>query len=138
MNNINIKNLFDNTNTNNNDNNNKIILSVNNLVETRTFKNNLDDDYIINKIKYVNEHEKKKTNELYVTKYKECLKKINDAIDMNLYDIFYEVNDNFFGYKKYSSKECLEYIQKKLRNNKFEKYIYSQHHIFISWKNIIY
>jgi hypothetical protein len=62
MNNINIKNLFDNTNTNNNDNNNKIILSVNNLVETRTFKNNLDDDYIINKIKYVNEHEKKKTN----------------------------------------------------------------------------
>jgi hypothetical protein len=138
--NINIENLF-NTNQNThisnpNDTilNNKIILNVNNLVQSKSFKCNVDDNYIVKKIKTIEIDEKKKINELYDKIYNDCLKKINDAIDITLTDIFFSVNDNFFGYKDYNSKKCLLYIQKKLRDKKFETYIYSKNSIFISWK----
>ena len=63
--NINIENLF-NTNQNThipnpNDTiiNNKIILNVNNLIESKSFKCNVDDNYIIKKIKNIEIDEKK-------------------------------------------------------------------------------
>jgi len=140
--NINIENLF-NTNQNThisnpNDTiiNNKIVLNVNNLVQSKSFKCSVDDNYIIKKIKNIENDETKKINELYEKKYNDCLTKINDAIDFNLTDTFFNVNDNFFGYKKYSSRKCLDYIQKKLRSNKFETLIYSNQCIFISWKSL--
>jgi hypothetical protein len=139
--NINIENLF-NTNQNThipnpNDTiiNNKIILNVNNLIESKSFKCNVDDNYIIKKIKNIEIDEKKKIDELYQKKYNDSLKKINDAIDLGLTDIFFKVNTNFFGYKDYSSIKCLEYIQKKLREKNFETYIYSKSGIFITWKS---
>jgi hypothetical protein len=139
--NINIENLF-NTNQNThisnpNDTiiNNKIVLNVNNLVESKSFKCTVDDNYIIKKIKSIEENENKKIKELYDKKYNDCLKKINDAIDINLSDIFFRINDNFFGYKEYNSKKCLDYIQKKLRDKQFDTYIYSKNSIFITWNS---
>ena len=117
MNNINIKNLFINNDINNNQFANEETLNVYNLVESKVFINNLDDDYIINKIKNNEKNEKLRTKDLYDTKYRECLNKINNAIDMKLTDVFFTVGDNFFGYKNYNSKKCLEYIQNKLRKN---------------------
>lgn len=136
MNNINIKNIFI-------DENNKEelttsnTLNVYNLVESKVFINNLDDDYIINKIKNNDKNEKTKTKDLYETKYKECLNKIDNAIDMKLTDVFFTVGDNFFGYKNYNSKKCLEYIQNKLRKKQFETLICNNKQIFISWKNVV-
>ncbi len=139
---INIENLF-NTNQNThipnpNDTiiNNKIVLNVNNLVESKSFKSTVDDNYIVKKIKNIEDYEKKKINELYNKIYNDCLKKIDDTIDMNLTDVFFIVNDNFFGYKDYRSLECLNYIQNKLRHKKFETLIYSKNIIFISWKSL--
>lgn len=134
MNNLNINNLFN----NNCLNNNSKILNVLNLMEINSLNNNFNDEYIVSKIINIDKNEKKKIIDLYETKYKECLIKINDAIDMNLTDIFYKVNDSFFGYRFYNSTDCLNYIQLKLRNNKFETYICSNTNIFISWKNVIY
>jgi hypothetical protein len=56
---------------------------------------------------------------------------------MKLTDVFFTVGDNFFGYKNYNSKKCLEYIQNKLRKKNFDTLIYSPKQIFVSWKNII-
>lgn len=137
MNNINIKNLFINSEINQDDFTNSNTLNVYNLVESKIFINNLDDEYILNKIKNNEKNEKLRTKDLYETKYRECLNKINNAIDMKLTDTFFLVGDNFFGYKNYSSKKCLEYIQNKLRKKDFETLIYSPKQIFISWKNII-
>jgi hypothetical protein len=137
MNNINIKNIFINDNLTKEEFTNNNTLNVYNLVESKVFINNLDDEYIINKIKNNDKDEKSKTITLYETKYKECLHKINNAIDLKLMDIYFSVNDNFFGYKNYNSKECLEYIQKKLRKKKFETFICNNKDIFISWKNVI-
>ena len=137
MNNINIKNLFINSEINQDDFTNSNTLNVYNLVESKIFINNLDDDYILNKIKNNEQKEKLRTKDLYETKYRECLNKINDAVDIKLTDTFFTVGDNFFGYKNYNSKKCLEFIQNKLRKKNFETLIYSNKQIFISWKNII-
>ncbi len=137
MNNINIKNLFVDSEINNEDLSKSNTLNVYNLVESKVLVNNLDDDYILNKIKNNDKKEKTKTKDLYETKYKECLLKIDNAIDMKLTDVFYNVGDNYFGYKNYNSKKCLEYIQNKLRKKNFETLICSNKQIFISWKNIV-
>ena len=134
MNNINISNIFS---------NNKIIikdsninnLSVNNLVESNCFNNTLNDEFLINKIKINIKNEIIKINELYETKYKECLLKINTTLDLNLTDIVFSVGSSYFGYGQYNSVECLNYIQKKLRKKNFLALIINKNEIFISWKN---
>ena len=137
MNNINIKNLFINNEINEEEFSNSETLNVYNLVESKVFLNNLDDDYILNKIKNNVKNEKTRTKDLYETKYKECLNKIDNAIDMKVTDVFFTVGDNFFGYKNYNSKKCLEYIQNKLRKKNFDTLICTPKQIFVSWKNII-
>lgn len=137
MNNINIKNIFIDDNVNKDEFTNSNTLNVYNLVESKVFINNVDDDYIINKIKNNDKNEKNKIKDLYETKYKECLNKIDNAIDMKLTDVFFTVGDNFFGYKNYNPKRCLEYIQLKLRKKNFETLICGNKQIFISWKNVI-
>ncbi len=137
MNNININNIFIDENNNKEELTNSNTLNVYNLVESKVFINNLDDDYIINKIKNNDKNEKTKTKDLYETKYRECLNKIDNAIDMKLTDVFFTVGDNFFGYKNYNSKKCLEYIQNKLRKKQFETLICNNKQIFISWKNVV-
>lgn len=137
MNNINIKNLFINSDLNPDQFANEETLNVYNLVESKVFINSLDDDFIINKIKNNEKNEKLRTKDLYETKYRECLNKINDAIDMKLTDVFFTVGDNFFGYKNYNSKKCLDYIQNKLRKKNFDTLITNSKSIFVSWKNIV-
>jgi hypothetical protein len=141
MNNINIKNIFDdnyNLTKSIADDSNKFSihnLNVNDLTANLNPYVKLTDDYLINKIKY-NEHvEKKKVQELYEVKYNECLMKINSAIDVNMTDIFFQVLDAHFGCKLYNSYECLNSIQEKLRKKNFDTLIISNNRIFISWKN---
>jgi hypothetical protein len=142
MNNINIKNIFDNnynlTKSIIGENENKY--SFNNIsVNDLTPKNNpyvkMTDEFLINKIKYNEYIEKKKINDTYENKYNECLMKINNAIDINITDIIFEISLANFGIKLYNSLECLYYIQKKLRDNNFDTLIISKSQIFVSWKN---
>jgi hypothetical protein len=141
MNNINIKNIFD-----NNYNLTKSVVGEGNNYTMHNFNVNdltpnsnpyvkLTDDFIINKIKYNEFTEQQKTKELYENKYNECLMKINSAIDVNITDIFFQVTDAFFGYKLYNSSKCLLFIQEKLRKKNFDTLIVSKNTIFISWKN---
>ena len=146
MNNINIKNIFannilqNNSNSNANSNANATInigdFSVNTLVESNTFKPLISDDFIINKIKSNKQNEVIKINDLYETKYKECLIKINNSIELNLTDIIFSVGKSYFGYQNYNSLECIKYIEKKLINKNFLTLKISYNDIFISWKNI--
>ena len=137
MNNININNLFNINKINTiNEKNIEKEFNVLNLVKANLYSYNMNDDFIVNKIINLEKDEKKKIKELYELKYKECLLKINYSIDMNLTDIFYNVNENFFGYKNYNSLECLKYVQYRLRKKKFETFIINNTIIFVSWINI--
>lgn len=120
MNNINIKNIFNNELNNIETQSNFNII---NIVKTNTI-NQVTDEFIINKIKINKSIENEKTIDLYNVKYKECLIKINNAIDINITDIFFKIPKNYFGYKNYNSKKCLEFIQEKLRKKNLK-------HLFI-------
>ena len=146
MDNINIKNIFINNDQiikNNhyikdkNDKDDNLFIEEFNtysLSSKNKLVNIVDDNFILSKIKNVQKYENDKLNDIYETKFKECLLKINDAIDMNVTDIFYTVSSGQFGCKTYKSIECLKYIENKLRKKKFDTFIYSQNNIFISWK----
>ena len=133
MNNININNIFNFKTSNENSELNIDTITPNKMSNKIS---NITDDIILNKIKYNNEFEKQKLFDLYELKYSECLSKINNAIDINITDIFFQLTSGYFGYKSYNSLNCLEYIQEKLRNKKFNTLIINNTNIFISWKNI--
>ena len=143
MNNINIKNIFDNnynltksiTDDGANTSYTMHNFNVNDLTPNSNPYVKLTDDFLINKIKY-NEHiEQQKVQDLYEKKYNECLMKINNAIDINITDIFFQVTDAFFGFKLYDPLKCLIFIQEKLRKKNFDTLIISKNKIFVSWKN---
>ena len=139
MNNINIKNIFAKNSLNTNipePTNNINNISIDNLFESSTFKISISDDYIIEKIKLNKINEDNKINDFYELKYKECLIKINNAIELNLTDIIFSVNNNYFGYKTYNPTKCLLYIKNKLNSKNFLTFISTKRDIFISWKNI--
>jgi hypothetical protein len=138
MNNINIKNIFANNILQNSQNTNICIndFSVDTLVESNTFNTTISDDYIVDKIKSNKKNEITKINDLYETKYKECLIKINNAIELYLTDVVFSVGISYFGYQTYNSYECIKYIEKKLKEKNFLTLIISNKDIFISWKNI--
>lgn len=140
MNDINIKNIFANNILQNNSQEKTIIsisdFSVNTLVESNTFKTAISDDYIINKIKSNKINEKKKNDDLCEELYKQCLIKINTAIELNMTDVIFSVGLSYFGYQYYDSFQCIKYIEAKLREKKFLTLVVSNKDIFISWKNI--
>lgn len=132
MNNININNIFSNyskeTTTDNN------ILNINSLVNNNCF-NVVNDDFVIKKIKNSKLKEKKKLNEFYETKYKECLLKINNSIDLNAEQLTFKIDKIYFGYKNYDYKECIEYMNSRLKNKGF-KTQNNDNELIINWKNI--
>lgn len=140
MNDINIKNIFANNILQNHSQDKTSIsikdFSVNTLVESNTFKSTISDDYIINKIKSNKMAERKKIDDLYEELYKECLVKINTALELNITDIIFNVGISYFGYPTYNSYECIKFIDTKLKEKKFLTMIISNKDIFISWKNI--
>jgi hypothetical protein len=135
MDNLNINNLFDIEVINDNNNLNNE-LDVNNIAKLSNFENtNLSEKFIIDKLKNINKEEISNLKKIYDIKYKDCLLKINNAIDLGLTDIFFKITDAHFGIKSYNSHSCLVYIQLKLRKNKFETMILNKNSMFISWKN---
>ncbi len=143
MDNINIKNIFINNdqiikNNHNNKDDELFMKEFNtyNLTSKNKLIDVVDDNFILNKIKNIQKNDNEKLNEVYENKFKECLLKINDAIDLNVTDIFFTISSGYFGCKSYKSHECLKYIENKLRKKKFDTLIYSPTNIFISWKKI--
>jgi len=143
MDNINIKNIFINNdqiikNNHNNKDDELFMKEFNtyNLTSKNKLIDVVDDNFILNKIKNIKKNDNEKLNEVYENKFKECLLKINDAIDINVTDIFFTINSGHFGCKSYKSSECLKYIENKLRKKKFDTLIYSPTNIFISWNKI--
>lgn len=143
MDNINIKNIFINNdqiikNNHNNKDDELFMKEFNtyNLTSKNKLIDVVDDNFILNKIKNIKKNDNEKLNEVYENKFKECLLKINDAIDINVTDIYFTISSGYFGCKSYKSFECLKYIENKLRKKKFDTLIYSPTNIFISWKKI--
>lgn len=95
----------------------------------------LDPKELMKQIKKEINTDKSKLNEFKNSIYLDCMKKIKNALKIGDTDIFYKVPSENNVYKHYNSKECLYYIQKKLRKNNFQTFIdLNENMIFITWK----
>jgi len=85
-------------------------------------------------IKNQKEKEKNK-NKIYDKIYELIEKKILSASSCNYYYTVYEIPEFLIGYTLFNFDMCSEYIQKKLRSNKFKVILYQPNILFITWNN---
>jgi len=93
------------------------------------------DELVLRKIKLVNRETKEKIEEVYNSKYIECINAINNSIDIGLTTTVYFVPFSTCGLKKYNHKDCIKYILEKLIKKGFEAKE-QLNTIYISWNNI--
>jgi hypothetical protein len=137
MNKININNIFGpNKKLKDCGNKKEECLNINNLVKNNMFENSISNDFLIDKIKNIKKKDTDKLFNLYEIMYTKCLKNINNNIDSLTDCLFFSIDLFQYGYEKYSSLECLEYIKFKLHSVGFYASIVSETEIFISWKCI--
>jgi hypothetical protein len=102
------------------------------------YNNDIDAEYIMNKIQTITNNEQLKLQEFRNRIYKGCILKINNSIDCGITDIFYSAPSKNKEYPKYDPLEFLIYIQNKLRKKKFETFIIEKDKmIFISWNHVV-
>ncbi len=80
------------------------------------------------------EMRRKKKLWYYQNMLKFCHEKIIEADNDQISDIIFGVIEFIPECKNYNSFECLEYISRKLRDNKFDTFIIDHVTMFISWK----
>ena len=102
------------------------------------YNNDINAEFIMNKIKTITNNEQLKLQDYRNKIYKSCILKINNSIDCAITDIFYSVPCKNKEYPKYYPLECLLYIQHKLRKKNFETLIIENDNmIFVSWNHIV-
>ena len=102
------------------------------------YNNDINADYIMNKIQTITNNEQLKLQDFRKKIYKSCVIKINNSIDCGITDIFYSVPCKNKEYPKYKPIDMLLYIQNKLRKKNFETLIIEKDiMIFISWNHIM-
>jgi hypothetical protein len=132
MDHINIGNLF----SNGSRVDNYIPLDVNSLYNTQKNLEEQNLDFNINKLINVREERRQEVINKYRKVFRICLKKINEANRLNTTDMIFEIPQAIFGCSEYSQFECINYIEKKLRNLYLDTLPLSKKSLFISWKNI--
>lgn len=68
--------------------------------------------------------------------YKLCCERIESANKSGLTDIIFEIAECVPDCLNYKPRECLEYIEKKLKAQKISTYTMSDTQIFITWINL--
>jgi hypothetical protein len=71
---------------------------------------------------------------IYLKYYKICVEKITQQNNVNKYDLFFNVPNYIVECPEYNGKNCILYIQEKLKNNHFDTFIIENNTIFITWK----
>lgn len=80
--------------------------------------------------------EKRRAKKLnhYRTMLKYCHTRIADADESQETDIMFTVVDGVSDCKEYNSRECLEYVSAKLRQDDFDTTILTDSTMFVTWK----
>jgi len=93
---------------------------------------NMNIDRLIN----LREERRMKLGREYERIFKMCMTKIHIANNLNRVDIIYQVPVAVGLFPEYSTSECLQHLDKRLKESNFESDILDTIHIYISWKNI--
>lgn len=89
-------------------------------------------DVLINRI----QQRRKKKLWCFRNMLRYCYERIQKADDDQLHDIIFNVIEIIPDCKEYTPAECIDYISKKLTEQKFDVLVLNHTSIFISWKYI--
>jgi hypothetical protein len=106
-------------------------LSVYSLANT-TKKEETDIDFILQ----LKSLRREKLLKIYVFFYNRCMDKIKLAIKYGKDCTMYYLPFKLYEYPDYNSIDCLEFIQNKLKELKFDTLINTKTSIFVDWKFI--
>ena len=95
-------------------------------------KFNLNIDRLIN----LRDERENKVLVEYDKLYNSCLMKITNANELNKTSVVFNVPESVIGYFNYSAKSCIDFINKKLENEKFDTLVLSNNSLYISWLNL--
>jgi hypothetical protein len=100
---------------------------------------NLEDKEINFSVDRLINHRKEKKNRVideYKKIFRMCLKKVDVANKLNTYDIVYEIPIAIYRCNEYRPKDCLNFIEERLKKLFLDTCVISDYSVFISWKNI--
>ncbi len=127
MDRISINNIF-------NQQNNFQPLDANNIYDGMTSNNKIKFD--IDRLITLRDERKKKIISHYEKLFNVCLNKISMANEMNKTEIIYDIPRTQYGHPGYNKYDCLEYIEKKIREIKLDVLILDDLKLYISWLNL--
>lgn len=90
----------------------------------------------VNSLIEKNKNRQSKIHSFYKKKLDLCLEKITTANSYRKTEIIFKVPRIIIGPYNYNSMECLDFINKKLTEMKFDTIILNDNSIYISWSNI--
>lgn len=99
-------------------------------------KKNIKHKFNANILASKKDEQKKKIINEYKKIYQLCVNRIKIVNSLNKDNMIYEIKGNIMRSANFDCKECLDYIQKKLKKISFNTCIISKTSILISWKKI--
>ncbi|QKF93940.1 hypothetical protein QKU48_gp0482 [Fadolivirus algeromassiliense] len=111
-------------------------LDVNTLYNPQENKIKNKINFNIDRLIKLREERKQKIFVQYEKIFNMCLNKINLANNLNKTEIIYEVPEAAYGYFDYSSQDCLNYIEERLKNMDLDTLLLDPKTIYVSWLNL--
>lgn len=112
------------------------ILDIDSLI---TINNNYDDSIRKFNAEYLiktNKENREKLLKIYNKYYANCIEKIKLFHNSGKQDLIYDIPDKILDNLDYIPKYCMDFIEKKLKENCIDTYRIDNKTIFITWKYI--
>lgn len=108
-----------------------ISLDTDNIIE-----NNEQEMFNINDLFEVKNNIIHKLYTCYNKYYEYCIEKIKSSNKLKKTDIIFSVPSIIFANNDYSSKDCITFIENKLKKMKFDTLVVDSRTLFVSWKYV--
>lgn len=103
------------------------------VIDIKSIVNNHNDSFDVNKIIAAKEERRKKLCNIYEKLYVKSINKIEIANSLGRTDLLYYVPNKVKDIPEYNSKECLSYIDKRIKSIYMDTHIVNNTIIFITW-----
>lgn len=110
--------------------------NVHTLCDVRNKKEKEKVELNIDRLINIRDERENKVLEHYTKIYESCLKKINAANELLKTSLMFSVPESIFAVPNYDTVNCIEFIETKLKNEKFDTLVINDTTIYISWLNL--
>lgn len=111
-------------------------LDVNSLYNTNDQRTKNKINFNIDRLIKLRDERKSKILVQYEKIFNMCLNKITVANNMNKTEVVFNCPSAIYGHFEYNQYDCLEYIEKKIKDMHLDAIILADKTLYISWLNL--